>query len=300
MSKPTNKRILALMVSFLFIFSAIPALAIEYVPLEPNAFPGIDTKTAPGNLGGFLGQIFNFGIAIAVVLALIMIIWGGIEMMTSDSWQKKDSGKEKIRSALFGLGIALLSWLLLYTINPNLVSFSGNSLLKPITTSNVNTQGAVSNTNTTVNNTAGGTIDKICTPIATYECRGCVNATDFGLVCKCSTSCLLSPILASKLKSAFQANAINGESARITEANPITVPHDDKCHSDGSGSCVDVNFDSKSTDVPDVKNLYEIFASMGLHAVYETQDCPKYEAVGVNCQLYRTSTPVPSFHVELQ
>lgn len=98
-----------------------------YTPLEPGALPGVTESST--NLGAFLGTVFNFGIAAAVVLALIMIIWGGIEMMTSDSWMKHDSGKKKITDALMGLGLALVSWLLLYTINPNLVTFNGNLLL---------------------------------------------------------------------------------------------------------------------------------------------------------------------------
>lgn len=58
-----------------------------------------------------------------------MIIWGGVLYMTTDSWMGKDEGKTKILSALEGLGIALISWLILYTINPALVDFSNNTLL---------------------------------------------------------------------------------------------------------------------------------------------------------------------------
>jgi hypothetical protein len=99
-----------------------------YVKLEKNAFPGVTNST---DLTSFLGQIFNFGIAIAVALALVMIIWGGILKMTTDSWNKQDEAKSKITNALYGLGIALISWLLLYTINPALVDFKNNTLLNP-------------------------------------------------------------------------------------------------------------------------------------------------------------------------
>src|SRR5689334_12127314 len=92
-------------------------------------------------------------IAIAVVAALTFIIWGGIEYMTTDSWSGKNDGKTKIQDALYGLGLALVSWLLLYTINPTLVSFSGNKLINPSSQSG-STSDSGSNTGNT--NLSGG------------------------------------------------------------------------------------------------------------------------------------------------
>jgi hypothetical protein len=132
-------------VIFLFIISAGSALAdcnsvthkdsvtgevcgLDYVPLT-NAFTGLSSTPSTGtnSLGNFLGQVFSFGIALAVALALIMIIWGGIEYMTTDSWENKDNGKKRIGDALWGLGLALASYLILYTINPCLVIYLGSS-----------------------------------------------------------------------------------------------------------------------------------------------------------------------------
>lgn len=98
-----------------------------YISLAPGAFDGATPST--GNLSSFLNTVFKFGIAIAVALTLIMIIWGGIMYMTTDAWSQKEAGKEKIINALWGLGMALISWLLLYTINPDLVNFGSNRLL---------------------------------------------------------------------------------------------------------------------------------------------------------------------------
>ena len=114
-----------------------------YVFLEPNAFVGLNTQTTNSNsLSTFLGQAFNFGIAAAVVLALVMIVWGGVTYMTTDSWTGKDEGKKKVQEALYGLGLALVSYLILYTINPCTVDFFGskggcarsNTFLNPTTT----------------------------------------------------------------------------------------------------------------------------------------------------------------------
>lgn len=99
---------------------------VEYFALEPNAFPGV-SQASTGNLTSFLSAVFSFGIAAAIALALIMIIWGGMIKMTTDSWQGKDDAKSKITNAIYGLGLALISWLLLYTINPCLVQFTATS-----------------------------------------------------------------------------------------------------------------------------------------------------------------------------
>jgi hypothetical protein len=101
----------------------------SYTPLEPGAFTSImggsNKEIQLSSIGTFLGQLFNYLIAIAGVLALVMIIWGGIEYMTTESFMGKGNAKKRIWDALLGLGIALVSWLILYTINPCLVQFNG-------------------------------------------------------------------------------------------------------------------------------------------------------------------------------
>ncbi len=94
---------------------------MTYQPLEPNAFGTTLTNTS--SLGDFLSQAFSFGLAIAAALAVIMIVWGGVQIMTTDSWSGKSEGKQKIWDAIWGLGLALVSWLILYTINPDILNF---------------------------------------------------------------------------------------------------------------------------------------------------------------------------------
>lgn len=111
------------------------AVAADYVTLEPGIWGCLystdanctanenGAKISTTNLGDFLSKVFNFGIAIAVALSVIMITVGGIQYMTTDSWNKKEEGKERIRNAFYGLALALVSWLILFTINPCLVEF---------------------------------------------------------------------------------------------------------------------------------------------------------------------------------
>ena len=258
----------------LFLISSGLVSAIEYTRLEPNAFPSV-TSPSESNLADFLGQIFNFGIAVAVVLALIMIILGGIMYMTTDSWEGKEEGKTKIKDALWGLGLALVSYLILFTINPCLVVFTNKD--------------GCSTTNTFL---FGSTMKKPggVGSARLKPCLQCVDASNSGLTCKDENSCQLNVGLASKL-----SLALKGQSARITEAYPPTVPHKDSCHYDGS--CADVNFNNQSTNPVDVKRLYDSLKSKGLNVSYESNDCPRYEAEKINCNIYETTRGV-HFHVE--
>ncbi len=99
--------------------------ALEYEPLVENAFTGFtNTGVESGNqLGTFLAQAFQFGLAIAAALAVIMIIWGGVEVMLSESVFSKAEGRKKIQDAIWGLLLALVSWLILFTINPDILKF---------------------------------------------------------------------------------------------------------------------------------------------------------------------------------
>jgi hypothetical protein len=89
------------------------------LPLAP--LPGVNPN-AISTLGGFLKALFTVLIVIAGVLAFIMIVIGGVIYATSDAFSDKSSGKEMILNAILGLIIALGSWVILNTINPNLAS----------------------------------------------------------------------------------------------------------------------------------------------------------------------------------
>ena len=56
-----------------------------------------------------------------------MIVMGGLEYMTSELISSKEEGKKKILGAIFGLVLALGAYILLFTINPDLL----NSDLNP-------------------------------------------------------------------------------------------------------------------------------------------------------------------------
>lgn len=130
-----NKKKIIIPIIIIASFLAGVAIAADYVTLESGLWKeagmGNEGKTInTTNLGGFLSNIFNLGIAVAVALSVIMITVGGIQYMTTDSWMKKEEGKERIKNAFYGLALALISWLILFTINPCLVEFTAGENCK--------------------------------------------------------------------------------------------------------------------------------------------------------------------------
>ena len=91
---------------------------------------GLETfdPTQANNLGGYLNLMIKIIIGICAVLAMVMIVMGGIEWMTSELPGNKEHGKERIQGAVFGLVLALCAWTLLYTINPSLLVSDLSSL----------------------------------------------------------------------------------------------------------------------------------------------------------------------------
>lgn len=120
-----KKTILA-SVFFLFFGLAPIALAQGFVPLAP--IPGL-TEGATADTAGlanFFNNLYKYLIGLAAVLAVIEIIWGGLEISTKDSVSKQSDGKERITQAIFGLVLVLSPVLVFSIINPSILNLSLN------------------------------------------------------------------------------------------------------------------------------------------------------------------------------
>lgn len=80
---------------------------------------------APDNVGDYFNVIFKIIIGLCAVLAVIMIVIGGIQYMGSESIFGKTESKSRIMAAILGLLIALGAYALLNTINPDLLGGKG-------------------------------------------------------------------------------------------------------------------------------------------------------------------------------
>ena len=114
--------ILLLMPMIVFAVSARPVSAEKIKLIE--SLPGqTGTVDKVSGLADYLVRIYNLGLILAGVLAMAGIMIGGFLYMTSSysgNLGKMADGKSIITSSLLGLGVALLSYLLIYTIDPRL------------------------------------------------------------------------------------------------------------------------------------------------------------------------------------
>ncbi|MBI4135952.1 MAG: hypothetical protein HY481_00140 [Candidatus Vogelbacteria bacterium] len=84
--------------------------------------PGVVNRETVSSLTEYLSIIFPTLIALAATLAIIMIVIGGLEYIFSMVPGKKEEGLKRIKEAIWGLVLALAAYLILKTINPDLVT----------------------------------------------------------------------------------------------------------------------------------------------------------------------------------
>ena len=116
-----TKHIRHLLVLPALLFAA-PVIALaQYVPLSPS-LPIIGRDF--GDINSLLNNLLTIAVATAALLAVIMIAIGGFKYMTTDSVFAMSGAKEQIANAVVGLLIVVSAILILWTINPNLVSLN--------------------------------------------------------------------------------------------------------------------------------------------------------------------------------
>jgi D-alanyl-D-alanine dipeptidase len=98
-----------------------PNLPINTTLPIPNAKP----ISGPQGQGpaGIVANFYSFAFIIAGFLAFVMIVYGGVRYTFSGgSHTAKEEAKDAIKQALLGLGLLLVAYLILRTINPDLTT----------------------------------------------------------------------------------------------------------------------------------------------------------------------------------
>lgn len=115
----TRKKICSLLLIIpIFWAGAALAAAQPYQLLVP--IPGL-SKTAGTSIGDYLQSMYFFLMGIIGLVALAYMIMGGIQYITAGgNTAKVGAAKETIKSAISGLLLGILSWVILVTINPDL------------------------------------------------------------------------------------------------------------------------------------------------------------------------------------
>ncbi len=116
--KKTKSKLLYTLLFVFNFFNTTLVSAEGYIPLEPlteSAASGVTLST-------YLADLFKIGIGLAGVFAVLMIVIGGISYIGGASNPSaRSEAKSKITNAIFGLILAMASWLILNTINPDLL-----------------------------------------------------------------------------------------------------------------------------------------------------------------------------------
>jgi hypothetical protein len=100
----------------LFISTAVAhAVNISLNIPGPNA-----TSSGPG---GLIANLYIFALLIAGILAFAVIVWGGVKYATSRGNPSAESdARSWITNALIGLLLLAAAYIVLYTVNPNLLN----------------------------------------------------------------------------------------------------------------------------------------------------------------------------------
>lgn len=122
---------------------------LGYVPLEPIL--GINSSAflqalyeGKSVFGDLLNILLQVVISLGALIAVGALVYGGVAYMLSGVSETHSEAKHRIEAAFWGLLILLASWLILNTINPQLLQITNIFRVTPNTT-----------TNTGINNSSG-------------------------------------------------------------------------------------------------------------------------------------------------
>ena len=105
--------------------SADFVLALEVNHLEVN-YPsifGLQALNNTSSLGDYVCYLFGLGMNLAILIAVIVVAFGGVYYLVSYGRGKFTSeGKEWIKAGVLGLLIVVCASLITFTINPSLTN----------------------------------------------------------------------------------------------------------------------------------------------------------------------------------
>jgi hypothetical protein len=220
----------------------------DYTVITP--LPGIGDGDTGGkvNLTTYFSSAFNLIVGIAAALAFIYITVGGIIYATSDAISGKTDGRGYIENAVWGLLLVIGSWVILNTLNPQILNFS---LVLPKPKVETSTGGVV----------AG-------------ECADCKNLKELNI--PTSPGAGANPTLNTSQTNALikLKNSLSGSTPPIgwavSEAYPPTVPHADPCHS--TGGCEDVILTGNRYNLSEIQSFFSAAKNSGISVImYEVQ-----------------------------
>jgi hypothetical protein len=97
---------------------SLPSISTNVPGLQLSAAKLVNGKISIPFLAQYISAFYNFSIGLAVVVAALMIIYGGFLYILGGSMPSISSGKQKIVDATIGLLLVISAYTLLYIVNP--------------------------------------------------------------------------------------------------------------------------------------------------------------------------------------
>lgn len=110
------------LISILVSIAPLAHAQTPYTLIQPLPGTGSQGPLTETTFPGYVKHLIPLLISIAAVLAVLMIIFYGLSYALSEAVETKKNSLAGIKDVVIGLLLALLSYLILYTINPDLVN----------------------------------------------------------------------------------------------------------------------------------------------------------------------------------
>lgn len=107
-----------------------------YTPLAVGPILGVEEGDSISPVE-VMRNIYSISIGLGSILAVVMIVWGGMKYTVSEAVGSKQDAIDTIQGAVWGLVLLIGSYLILRTINADLVNISldlggGNAISGPV------------------------------------------------------------------------------------------------------------------------------------------------------------------------
>ena len=278
--KYKNKKLISLFF-LLTLLVVVPhfAFGVTYTPIENLP----TTQTTPGDFYDYVLLVYKILIGAVGVCAILMIIIGGFLYSTSaGNNASMEKAKTIITDAIVGLLIALIGWLLLFLINPDLVNIRKLSQANAGVSGSDGSTGAGLKKGDTVSYEPcssednakqkaklpnGVTTKKDCPPNSHDNCVNMcgINDSAFSKLGDLSSKCGPSVIGGNIFVSAGTENHKTTNGANTFDLR--CEPKDNAC-SDKLAQCVKDNYGSSARQICSYKNQY-------------AKSCPYNEDTGI-------------------
>ncbi|MEK7554402.1 MAG: pilin [Patescibacteria group bacterium] len=122
--KKTFKKILPVVAILILLGSALPSFELAQSdslvgpPKLTVPFPGqTDPITGPRD---YIRTVYQFALGFGALLAMVMIVIGGVQYTLSEAVTSKEDAKDRIVKAIWGLILLLAATFILFTVNPDI------------------------------------------------------------------------------------------------------------------------------------------------------------------------------------